>query len=134
MGKKHTMTPIDLKQIKIRDFKQEISETLQYGDQIYFQGMASVNKIQGEANEDGTQNVLYLAACQLCEVKKAPDEVTPPVSIVEDKKLRQKSESQALRQLAYRVGQETGVSEDGLYKAAIQIARDWLEARLDDPE
>ncbi len=103
------MTPIDLKQIQIKNFKQEVNQTLSYGDEIYFQGLAQISDIHGSSNEDQTQNVVYVAKCQICEVKKAPDEVTPPVSIVSDVKLREKSESQALRQLAYRVGQETGV-------------------------
>ncbi len=125
------MTPIDLKQIQIKNFKQEVNESLAYGDVIYLQGRALVTNISGEANEDGTQNVVYVAKCQLCEVKKAPDEVTPPVSIVSDVKLREKSESQALRQLAYRVGQETGHSEESLYKAAMEVARDYLQEKLD---
>lgn len=126
------MIPVDLRQIQIKNFKQEVNESLAYGDVIYLQGKAVITNISGEANEDGTQNLVYVAKCQLCEVKKAPDEVTPPVSIVSDVKLREKSESQALRQLAYRVGQETGISEEGLYKEAINIAREYLQSKLDE--
>lgn len=122
--------PIDLKSIQIKNFKQEITQTLTYGDVIYLQGKAQVTNIQGESNEDGSQNVTYIAKCQLCEVKKAPDEITPPVSIVSDRKLREKSESQALRQLAYRVGQETGYSEEGLYKEAVNVARKYLQEKI----
>lgn len=126
------MIPIDLKQVQIKNFRQEVNQTLQYGDTIYFQGKASVTDIHGTSNEDGTQNVVYTAKCQLGEVRKAPDDITKPVSITSDHKLREKSESQALRQLAYRVSQETGVSEEGLYKEAISIAREWLQTKLDE--
>ena len=123
--------PTNIKQVQIKSFKQEISEPLTYGDVIYFQGMGEVTTIQGEANQDETQNVTYKVGVKLSDVKKAKDEVTEPKSIVTDKKLREKSESQALRQLAYRVGQETGESEEGLYREAISRGREYLEDKLD---
>lgn len=125
------MTPINIKQVQIKSFKQETNTSLTYGDIIYFQGKGAVTEIKGSDNQDGTQNVIYQVKVSLSDVKKAPDELTQPVSIVTDKKLRDKSESQALRQLAYRVGQETGYSEEGLYKEAIEVAREHLQTKLD---
>ena len=124
--------PTNIKQVQIKSFKQEISEALTYGDVIYGQFRGAVTDIKGSDNNDGTQNVTYMVKTDLSDVKKAKDEVTEPKSIVTDKKLREKSESQALRQLAYRVGQETGESEEGLYKMAIEAGRELLQGKLDE--
>jgi len=128
------MLPTNIKQVQIKSFKQEISEALTYGDVIYGQFRGAVTDIKGTDNCDGTQNVTYMVKTDLSDVKKAPDEVTEPKSIVTDKKLRDKSESQALRQLAYRVAQETGESESGLYSEVISRGREYLEDKLDRRE
>ena len=70
------MTPINIKQVQIKSFKQEVKNSLTYGDVIYFQGKGAVTEIKGSDNQDGTQNVTYQVKVSLSDVKKASNELT----------------------------------------------------------
>jgi len=123
--------PANIKQVRIKSFKYDTNENLTYGDIIYFQGKGAVTDIKGSDNQDGTQNLLYEVKVSLSDIKKAKDEVTEPISIIDEKRRKDKSPSKSLRNFAFRVAEETGESAEGLYKLAIEEGWRYLEDKLD---
>lgn len=120
------MTPNIIKAV-IRQFSTEIKEPLKSGQSIIFLGRATVDSFKAVDNQDGTHNYFYYLKTELVDIKDADQ-----LSLVDDKRVKEKSRSQAIRQLAFRVAQETGLSEEGLYQSAQDEAEKYLQSKLDE--
>lgn len=119
--------PVNAKQVKIRNISQFVNESLQYEDTVIFQGRAQIVQIHGKNRQDGTQDLDYIAKCDLVDVQKAQSDVDVPKSVTDDKQIKEKSQSQALRQKAYVIARNLGESPEELYKSAIEEASSWLD-------
>jgi hypothetical protein len=119
---------IDRKRVKILTITQDISETLKQGQDIIFQGSASVIEARFRDNQDQTTNATYIAKPILIDVR--PSETN--ISIVDDKKLKEKSRSQALRQKCFVIAQEIGENADDLYERIMDFANDELDRIQDE--
>jgi len=118
---------INLRTIKIRTINQFVSESLNYNDDILFQGKGQVVQIVGNNNQDNTQNLIYIVKPELVEIKKSNLELPIPKTITNDLKIKEKSPSQMLRQKAYRIAQEIGGNEEELYLGAIEAGSEYLD-------
>lgn len=119
---------IDTKRVKILTISQEISETLKQGQDLVFQGSCTVIEARFRDQQDGNTNVVYIAKPVLVDIR--PSETN--ISIVDDKKLKEKSRSQALRQKCYIVAQETGENEEDLYNKCMDVADNKLDQLRDE--
>lgn len=122
----------NLLKTRIRAFSQEIEKPLSHQQTVVFMGKGEVAKISEEPNGDGSVNITYEIKPLLVDVRVS-DNQEQPQSIAVDKELKQKSRSQALRQKAFRIAQEIGKSEEGLYNQAMDEADRWLESQLTRP-
>lgn len=119
---------IDRKRVKILTITQDISETLKQGQDIIFQGSASVIEARFRDNQDQTTNVTYIAKPILIDVR--PSETN--ISIVDDKKLKDRSRSKAFKQKCYIVAQEIGEDENKLYDICMDAADEKLDQLRDE--
>jgi len=119
---------IDTKRVKIQVITQDINEVLKQGQDLIFQGSASIIEARFKDNQDGTTNATYIAKPVLVDIR--PSETN--ISIVDDKKLKEKSRSQALRQKAFIIGQEIGENGDDLYERIMDLANDELDRIQDE--
>jgi hypothetical protein len=119
---------IDTKRVKIQVITQEISETLKQGQTIVFQGSADVIEARFRDRHDGSTDATYIAKPVLVDIR--PSETN--ISIVDDKKLKEKSRSQALRQKCYVIGSEIGENADDLYERIMDFANDELDRIQDE--
>jgi len=119
---------IDIKRAKLQTISQEIKEPLKQGQEVVFLGRGSVIEARFRDNNDGTANATYLIKPEIVDFRASENQV----SIVDDLKVKQKSRSQALRQKAFIIAQELGVSEEALYQSALDEAEHYLDGKLDD--
>ncbi len=122
-------TPINIRQIKIRQITTEVSEGFNYDDTVLFQGSGSVVSVVGKNRQDGSQDVDYLVKCELVDVKKGD---VDKVSVVKTPEIKGKSQSQRTRHLAYRIAQEIGDDPEDLYNKSQQEAREWLQRHSEE--
>lgn len=119
---------IDTKRVKILTISQEIRETLKQGQDLIFQGSCSVIEARFRDQQDGTTNVTYIAKPILVDIR--PSETN--ISIVDDKKIKEKSRSLALRHKCLAIAQEIGEDGDKLYEEVIDYANDKLDQIKDE--
>ena len=119
---------IDRKRVKILTITQDISETLKQGQDIIFQGSASVIEARFRDNQDQTTNVTYIAKPILIDVR--PSETN--ISIVDDKKLKEKSRGLSLRHKCLAIGNEIGEDPDVLYNKCMDCADDRADQLRDE--
>lgn len=119
---------IDTKRVKILTITQEISETLKQGQTILFQGSADVIEARFRDNQDQTTNATYIAKPILVDIR--PSETN--ISIVDDKKLKEKSRGLSLRHKCLAIGNETGENPDVLYNKCMDYADDKADQLRDE--
>jgi hypothetical protein len=118
---------LNIKKIKINNIITEIPEALKSGDTIAFLGRATVTEVIFKDNQDGTHNATYKAKTELVDIRNSEHK-----SIVDDKRIKAKSRSQAVKHKSFRVAEETGLSEEGLYSEAMEKADEYLDSKLDE--
>ena len=122
------MNTIDTKRVKIQVITQEISETLKQGQTILFQGSADVIEARFRDRHDGATDATYIAKPVLVDIR--PSETN--ISIVDDKKLKEKSRSLALRHRCLAIGSDIGEDGDDLYERIMDFANDELDRIQDE--
>ena len=117
---------------RIQAFSNELTSTLKKSDNIIFQGQGEVDEIRLKDNKDGTTNATYLIKPLFTQIKRSETELQVPEDITNTYKIKEKSRSQALRQKAWVIAQELGVSEEALYNSAMDEANNYLDQYKDN--
>lgn len=119
---------LNIKKIKLLTISQEVEKTMKAGSTLVFMGRGSLTGANVRENNDGTSNVTYLLKPEIVDFREPETEV----SIVDYKKVKKKSESQALRHRAFAISQDENVdySADALYKSAIEEGHIFLDRIL----
>lgn len=120
---------IDRKQIKVQTFSQDINDVLKNGcGDIVFQGKGSVIQARFSNNQDGTSNVVYIVKPEIVDVRL----LETNISIVDDKKIKEKSRALALRHRCLAIGTEIGEDGDKLYEEVMDYANEKLDLIRDE--
>lgn len=119
---------IDTSRCKLLTISQEIKEPLKQGQTVVFQGSADIIEARFRDQHDGTVAATYIAKPILIDIR--PSETN--ISIVDDKKIKEKSRSLALRHKCLAIAQEIGEDGDKLYEEVIDYANDKLDQIKDE--
>lgn len=115
---------LEVKLLTIRTF---VNQAVSQQDTVFFQGSGELVKTELKNRQDGTDDVVYNIKPKVVDIRVAKNDNEPKKRIVNDYKVREVSESQSTRQMAYAVAQETGDDPNDLYKRAQDHARSWLQ-------
>lgn len=106
----------------------EISEPLEHGQTVLFQGRSSVVKKTEHDNQDGTLNITWEAKIEIVDFRPTKDgQVTSETQVVVIS-----SRSKKLKQRCFVLSKELGLTEAELYNGAMDEAEAWLDDKVDD--
>ncbi len=116
---------------RLKASTHEISQPLKDMQTVVFLGKAEVESITKKPLNNGEFQYTYNLKPLLMDLK-ASEFDKEDVGVSKDFIVKQKSESQTTRQLAFRVSQDTGENSDDLYNQSQEVAREWLQDHLDE--